>query len=376
MFHFDNKKAFYPIIVAALMLCMCAGTGTDYSSWYDEEPGGDLLSGLTGQETNSNGASSSPGQQPATNNQGNSQVAKEVRAISDGSQTAQNAATVPEKVIVPLVDNRTEVRTEILKESKMRSQNKIELTFSNKLRTKTNGDSRWRVFQDALVSIEDNQNLAVTYASQRTDANGALRVVLQPADPFTFFSFVPFEETGFMPYLYSVPIEALDLNTITFALQTDEGVWHTFQYSYQTYDLRPAISAFVNAEINSKTVPVTVRVFGSDSRYPIQNAKVTIKGNPPSRLRLLSKYFRNIEILNYALSAAPDYAVNSSTIYTNLAGAQFNLYSPFEYSLEVSHPDYFFTTQQLQVPLEADAVDVYLDRLFTNARIMQREASN
>ncbi|MBN1480135.1 hypothetical protein EH223_19440 [candidate division KSB1 bacterium] len=376
MFHFENKRKLYPIIAVALMFCMCAGTGTDYSGWYDDEPEGDLLGGLMGEESASSNTSSQV-QQPPTNNQGGSTVGQQPGAALSASPGSSNGAGAAQGAgLSPVMDNRSEVRTEIAKESKMRSQNKIEITFINKVRTKANGESRWRAFDDALVSIEDNNNLMVTYASQRTDKNGVFRVVLQPAEPFTFFSFVPFEETGFTPHSYTVPVEALDLNTITFTMQSDDGVWHTFQYSYQTYDLRPAISSFVNAEINSKTVPVTIRVFGSDSRYPIQNAKVTIDGNPPSRLRLLSKYFQNIDILNYALRTAPQYVVSSQTIYTNLAGAQFNLYSPFEYTLEVSHPDYFYTTQQLQVPLDTDTVDIYLDRLFTNAKIIQRETSN
>jgi len=124
-------------------------------------------------------------------------------------------------------------------------------------------------------------------------------------------------------------------------------------------------------EIRSNSRPVKIRVYGSESRYPIQDARVTIKGTAPSRLRLLSQYFKDLDLLNYALSVSPDYADNSATIYTSMGGAQFNLFYPYDYTIEISHPDYYYKSTSLSVTRNTDTVEVYLDRLFTNTRIVR-----
>lgn len=396
MFTCRKLKKLYPLLALAFLFFMCAGTGADYSDWYNENPEEDLLGSMFGQDATQEGSQSTDTNAQFIPNEGSSDFNDE--SVQDNGYTSnsdrttftqddqavdntpaspgakrpkQNAQATSE---YKLNGHIAEYRSEIIRESKMASQNKIELIISNKIRIKTISDSRWRSFGGAYVTAEDNQDLTITYSSQRTDPNGSFRVTLQPADPYKFFSFVPFEETGFEPSNYSVPISAIDLNTVTFHLQTEEGAWHSYQYSYQTYDLRSTIDSFVNWEINANSKPVTIRVYGAESRYPIQDAKVTIKGTPPSRLRLLSKYFKNLDLLNYALKVAPNYADNQATIYSSLGGTKFNLYYPFEYDIEISHPDYFYKTTHLNVDRNTEVVDVFLERLFTNARIVQQSS--
>jgi hypothetical protein len=390
---------------------MCAGTGGDYSDWYAENPEEDLLGSMFGTDATQDGDEAAVPEaqpQPSSRQDDDTFVADPQvqnpqytqQRPDDTSLIAQDPAadtpvvsktlqadpppqanllqlnSAPPAKAYTLIGHVPEYRSEIIRESKIPSQNKIELIISNQIRIKTIDNAKWRAFNGAFVSAKDNQDLTVTYTSQRTDANGSFRVVLQPADPYKFFSFVPFEETGFEPSNYTVPISAIELNTITFTLQTDEGAWHTYNYDYQVFDLRPTIDSFVNMEIRSNSRPVKIRVYGSESRYPIQDARVTIKGTAPSRLRLLSHYFKNLDLLNYALSVSPDYADNSATIYTSMGGAQFNLFYPYDYTIEISHPDYYYKSMSLNVNRNTDVVQVYLDRLFTNTRIVQRSARN
>ncbi len=396
-------KKFFPILALVFLFYMCAGTGGDYSDWYNENPEEDLLSSMFGgdglQEDDGTGnqgqAALGQGQDDTfvadTEVQGGRQTQSTGRQPSAGRGAVAQDPAAPsnsgQMQLLPLESAQAagdytlmghvpEYRSEIIRESKMSAQNKIELMVSNQIRIKTIDNAKWRPFNGAFVSAKDNEDLTVSYTSQRTDANGTFRVELQPADPYKFFSFVPFSETGFNPSNYTVPISAIELNTITFTLQTDEGAWHTYSYSYQLFDLRPTIDSFVNMEITANSRPVKIRVFGSESRYPIQDARVTIKGTAPSRLRLLSRYFNNLDLLNYAISVSPDYADNSATIYTSRGGALFNLYYPYDYIIEISHPDYYYKNASLSVDRNTDAVDVYLDRLFANTRIVHQSDSH
>ncbi len=374
-------KKLYPIFALAFLFYMCAGAGKDYSDWYNENPEEDLLGSMFGEDAGQDEQFVDENQFVPDDNSSQDVVEDQQAPVSQrdveqpvfSDESQQTPATGMDYTRSGHI---AEFRSEIIRESKIASQNKIELIVSNKVRIKTISDSRWRSFSSAFVSAEDNQDLTITYSSQRTDPNGSFRVVLQPADPYKFFSFVPFEATGFEPSNYSVPITAIDLKTVSFNMQTDEGAWHTYRYSYQTYDLRPTINSFVNMEIKENSRPVTIRIYGSESRYPIQDARVSIKGTPPSRLRLLSRYFKNMDLLNYALSVAPDYADNASTIYSSLGGAQFNLYYPFDYTLEISHPDYFYKSVPLNVKKDTDVVEVYLDRLYTTARVVQHSSQD
>lgn len=395
MFERKKLKRLYPIFALTFLFYMCAGTGGDYSDWYAENPEEDLLGSMFGADANQDGEGFDDAEtQPAARQQQDeafvadadqqvtpqkSQRSNDVPLISQdpvAKKPAQSQELLPLESAraaqdYTLMGHVPEYRSELVRESKVSSENRIELVVSNKIRIKTINNAQWRPFNGAYVTAEDNQDLTVTYTSQRTDANGTFRVILKPADPYKFFSFVPFEETGFEPSNYTVPISAIDLNTITFTMQTDEGAWHTYSYTYQLFDLRPTIDSFVNMEIKSNSRPVKIRVFGSESRYPIQDARVSIKGTAPSRLRLLSKYFKNLDLLNYALSVSPDYADNSATIYTSMGGAQFSLFYPYDYTIEVSHPDYYYKSMSLNVNRNTDIVDVYLDRLYTNTRIVR-----
>ena len=373
MFKSKKLRTYFPILSLVFLLYMCAGTGGDYSDWYADDAGDDPF----GDFGFDDGWGEEPApEQPAAEepldpvfDQGDDQ---EIEPDQEADAPVNENRAVPPQNDEPVMGHIAEFRSEIVREAKMPSQNKIELTVANKVRVKTIPDSRWRAFNGARVSVDDNQNLMITYKSTETNANGLFHVILEPADPYKFFSFVPFKDTGFLPYDYAMPVDALDLHTLTFNLQTDEGAWHTYQYTYQTYDLRQAIDYFVNMEVNRKSKPVTIQVYGKESRYPIRNAKVTITGTPPSRLRLLNKYFRDMDMLNYALSVAPDYAGASTTIYSNMAGAKFNLSYPHAYTIEISHPDYFYVSKKLNVTEKTDAVDVYLDRMFATAKIVQR----
>ncbi|MBN1465643.1 hypothetical protein JXA02_07785 [candidate division KSB1 bacterium] len=374
-----NKKQLwlYPLLAVALMFSMCTtGYDSDYSNWYNENPEEDLLTTLVSEEATESDVQSAGDKWDSWYEETGGPVETETPAKEDSLSPESNSGKTAidrEKRLTMKGGNVPEFRSGIIKEKKMASQNRIELTIANKVRKST--DSDWRAFSNANVSLEDNKNLQIVSMDRQTDAKGEFKITLAPKEPFMYFSFVPLEKAGFEPYNYSVPVEALDLNTITFNLQTAEGVWYNYRYSYQIYDVRPVIASFINMEINSRTRPVTINIYGTESRHPVEGAKVTLKGTPPTRIRLISKYFKDIDLLKYALSVAPDYTVSSEFVYSNLTGAQMRMYYPYDYTLEVSHPDYFFTAKQVQVTADTKTVDFYLDRLYTNAKVVQTSSA-
>ena len=365
-------KGLCTLLAVASMFSMCTtGYDTDYSDWYNEDPQDDLLATMFGDDKVGQDESYySGGRWDDWYNEDKTETAtaeKKQAAAGVDSLGLESGNTS-----IALVGGHIpDFRSELSKETKNSEQNRVELTVTNQVKIKTLSDSRWRPFSGAGIDVEDNQNLRIVSVTDETDANGVFKIVLEPKEPFMFFSFVPLEKTGFEPYNYSVPVEALELKTISFNLQTAEGARHSYRYSYQLYDVRPAVESFVNMEINSKTKPVTVHIYGNESKHPVQGAKVTLKGTPPTRLGLLTKYFKNFDLLKYALTVAPDYAVTSDFAFTDLSGAQMRMYVPFDYTLEVSHPNYFFTTKDVHLTADTKTVEIFLDRLHTNAKIIQ-----
>ncbi|MBN1560277.1 hypothetical protein JW998_08500 [candidate division KSB1 bacterium] len=377
--HHDKKlKRLYPLLAMTLIYSMCTtGYNTDSSTWYDENPEEDLLGTLFGEEAPANdvqpvgnkwddwyreGAVESPQKElPQTPGQEDAQ--------SESNNTTANQKS--ETTAVVLEDHVPEFQSIIINEHKIASENRIELTVAHRVRAKSDGESHWYALSHVDVSIQDNQDFKIVSMETQTDENGELKITLEPNNPFMFFSFVPLEETGFDPYNYAVPVNSLHFKAISFNLHTPLGVYHNYRYCYQMYDVRTVIEAFVNMEIEFKTTVVTFNIYGAESGHPVPGAKITLKDTPPTRLRLLSKYFTNVVLLNYALTVCPYYAVSSDYVYTSLAGAKMRLYCPFDYTFEISHTNFFFKTNPIRVTADTKTIDVSLDRLHHDVKILE-----
>jgi len=219
MFNRKHVKKLFPLFALTFLLYMCAGTGGDYSDWYAENPEEDLLGSMFGADATQDGEGELS-QGPSDSNQSDDTFVANSEPQDGGLQQPNDSPLVAQDPVVDtpapggtgqsdaipslqgappanaytMMGHVPEYRSEIFRESKVSADNKIELIVSNQIRIKSIDDSKWRPFNGAFVSAKDNQDLTVTYTSQRTDANGSFRVILQPADPYKFFSFVPFEE--------------------------------------------------------------------------------------------------------------------------------------------------------------------------------------
>ncbi|RPH92418.1 MAG: hypothetical protein EHM72_17440 [Calditrichaeota bacterium] len=255
-------------------------------------------------------------------------------------------------------------------EKKLPFQNRLHLVLTAFMQQQSPQLSKWKPLANADIE-SDNELIQTQFLQPTTDANGRINVLLSPKNDFEYFSFVPLEATGFQVSNYSIPVEALSIYAVNFYFFSNGRLDARYSFPYQTYDLRNIIRSFVEETMKSHVRTVKIRVLDIESQYPIEKAEVTLSGHPPTPWQLLHTYFSERTLLDEAMTHCADYVLSSRTISTRHDGADFSLYQPFTYRMEVIHPDYQFTAQDLFVDDRSDVINIFATRIKPQVKILQ-----
>jgi len=77
---------------------------------------------------------------------------------------------------------------------------------------------------------------------------------------------------------------------------------------------------------------------------------------------LLKKYFSNSELLNYAVSQAPEYLYNKPReLQSGFNGSDVSVMYPEKYKIEVSHPNYYFFSNDFSISIETSEITVLMN---------------
>ena len=343
---------FLPLSLLIFLFCYCSA-GYQNAADYEEDLAGDedvfaALFGDTEEETQPERTTAAP-QQPATEPDEIIQELEPLYGPPPGEaaqqQTQPPATTPPATRTLPASDSVV-----LLQEDKDKSDNRITLSF--------------QLPPNIQVYRETYPNLKF-YLERNADRE-KIDITIEPANPDVKFSFVPFSQFGFSPKNYQLPGDDLSIGSVYFYFYDNNNLVLRYQYQYLFYDVKDAVRGFVEQYFASRLKTITFDVEDIDTHYPLQNANVHINGRPPSPLRLLLKHFTSLTLLDYSLSLVPDYVKDTSANLTTLSGTSFLLYSPESYSVKISHPDYYYFTEQIKVDPNVEGYRVRLSKSHNN----------
>lgn len=349
---------FLPLFVIILVFCVCT-TGYQNAADFEDDPAAgdeDVFAALFGGQDAEPPAEAEP--QTTTPDTATPEPAAEPQAAAEpeleplyGPPPAAREDNQPAPTPAPASRTlRSSDSVSLVQEAKRKNNNKITLSFQL--------PSDVQVYRERYPDLRFD--LARSADGERVD------ITIEPANPDIKFSFVPFSSFGFNPENYSLPGEDLSIGSVYLYFYDNNGLILRYQYQYLFYDVKDAVRGFVEQYFNSRLKTITFTVEDYDSHYPMQNANVKISGTPPSPLRLLLKYFGSIQLLDYALSVVPNYVKDSSAQLTNLNGTSFVVYFPESYSLKISHPNYYYFTETLDVDEDVEGYHIRLSKSHSN----------
>lgn len=389
MIKLQRLRLILPLSFLLLLFCFCA-SGYQAAPAQDDEP--DLLAALFGGDDESEATPATQTLTPATDTKSPlkqtpsttrtpATAAKKLSTPASAALTppaTQTAATTPltitdEQKSEPVRDvSALECKVVVLDENKLPYQNRLMVKLGSYVRLTTAENAKWQPLAGARLET-DSRLIETTSLSPLSDKYGSIELTMMPWDANEFFSFVPLTATGLRTPDFSVPIEALSLRTVTLYYFSQNKLLCKFPYSFQTYNLLSVIQAFVQKTLNLHIRQVRIKIIDIDSQYPIHNAEVTIIGQPPTPRRLLENYFPEHRQLNYAVDVSPHYVLDIEKATTNHYGAAFSLYHPFTYRLQITHPDYFYTSRELEIAENDQVITVMISKLHTKVEIIKNE---
>ena len=371
---YNSRSAVIILLIVTLSFFYCSSGG--YQDWYsDEGQEDDLLGGLfSAGEYDSEEAG-----QPVTSgrwdnwyseNQSNSsyrETPQTSQAASSQQSLLKNKNT---KSAVPAKYN-PEFKITVIREDKITKGNQIRLLLKSNIRIPEIEDMNWKTLKNSTIGQIDGDIVLLNENQVSLRDDGLAELVISPSNPDEYFSFVSLADAGINAPGFAAPFHALDLKTITLNFTAATNHSYTYQYSFQTFNIKSVAASFAEKIIAPFITDVQLNILDSETHFPISGAVVTLTGTPPSPMKMLSSHISDTELLLHAVKAAPHYANSSSKYKTGSNGVQIPCFSGQTYNLHIMHPQYFYLTKDVEINTETKVFTYFLSRRSENVRILE-----
>ena len=145
----------------------------------------------------------------------------------------------------------------------------------------------------------------------------------------------------------------------------------TYKSTHATYDIRPVLRRIARLVHADKTAVVRIVPANIDSRYPFNNASITL--SPQGSVEVdprnwLRKHLKHNEHLSYAARHFPGFVRKKASRHSGRNGATFRV-APGPHLITVTHPGYFYFEKTIELSRSRKEVMVLMSALGTKHRV-------